>query len=454
MVDHAPARRHPALGGDTIAAIATPAGRGGIGVVRVSGTHARAIATQVLGRVPRARYATLATFNDTDGAPLDHGLALFFPAPHSFTGEDVLELHGHGSPAALQRVLTAVLARGARAARAGEFTLRAFLNDKLDLAQAEALADLIDAGSAAAARSALRSLTGDFSRALTALSGALTETRALIEAQLDFPDDDIDARAAGDVAARLTTLRERASTLRAQAREGAVLRDGLTLVLAGLPNAGKSSLLNALAAQESAIVSEVPGTTRDPVREHIVLDGLPVHVIDTAGLRAADDPIEREGVRRARAALDTGDHALIVIDDSNPGGGLQALAPLLPPGLAVTIVYNKIDLSGRMPGRAGDALALSCKTGAGLASLRAHLLAVAGYRADADGVFSARTRHLDALARAERALEAAAHAHAARSPELAAEELRLANRALGEITGEVTSEDLLSEIFSRFCIGK
>ncbi len=444
----------------TIAALATPPGRGGIGVVRVSGPAVRAIAAAVLGTVPRPRYAHYARFIDACGTPIDAGIALFFPAPHSFTGEDVLELHAHGGPVVLDMLLARLLALGARLAQPGEFSQRAFLNGKIDLAQAEAIADLIDAGSQAAARSALRSLAGEFSQRVHACVAQLIALRTYVEAAIDFPEEEIDFLSDTRLLDDLATLARALDDLAAAAHQGRLLHDGITVVLAGLPNAGKSSLLNALARQDAAIVSPIPGTTRDVLRERIELDGLPLHVIDTAGLRPSGDPIEAEGVRRARAAMQSADRILLLVDDQQDLAQQRAaLQPHLPAGLPCTLVRNKIDLTGRPPGAQGSAhdlsIALSAKTGAGVDALRAHLKDCMGYRPAGEGTFMARRRHLEALARARQHV---AHGRAQlaqqRAGELLAEELRLAQQALGEITGEFTSEDLLGRIFASFCIGK
>lgn len=442
---------------DTIAAVATPPGRGGIGVVRISGPGVRDIAAALIGECPPPRTAALRTFRDAAGAALDRGLALYFPAPHSYTGEDVLELQGHGGPAVLDSVLRAALAAGARLARPGEFTERAFLNDRMDLAQAEAVADLIEAGTAAAATAALRSLEGVFSERVRELTAALTELRVYVEAAIDFPDEEVDFLGEGDVLGRLDNLRERLRSLRREAGRGSVLREGLRVAIAGAPNVGKSSLLNRLAGRDAAIVTDIAGTTRDVLREAISLDGLPLHVADTAGLRETGDPVEAEGVRRARAEIGAADRLLLLVDDRD---GLspseRALLSELPAGVSVTVIYNKCDLSGEPPGPCGeDALRVSAATGAGIEELVAHLKDCAGYRSADESGFSARRRHLDALARADAALEdGRARLAEQAAGELLAEELRLAQMALGEITGEVTTEDLLGEIFASFCIGK
>ncbi|MDG4595952.1 MAG: tRNA uridine-5-carboxymethylaminomethyl(34) synthesis GTPase MnmE [Candidatus Contendobacter sp.] len=445
---------------DTIAAIATPPGRGGIGVIRVSGPLSIAIAEAVCGDLPAARQAAFRRFRAGDGVVLDEGIALYFPAPHSFTGEDVLELQGHGGPVVMDLLLARVLELGARLARPGEFSERAFLNDKLDLAQAEAIADLIASDTAAAARAALRSLQGEFSRRVRALVEELIELRMYVEAAIDFPEEEIDFLADRVIVEQLRTLREQLNALQATAGQGRLLRDGMTVVIAGRPNAGKSSLLNRLAGREAAIVTAVPGTTRDVLREHISIDGMPLHVIDTAGLRDSDDPVEREGIRRAWTEIEAADRILLVVDDQQ---GLtvedRALRARLPAGAAVTVLYNKIDLSGRSPtvrgGEWGTEILLSAKTETGLNLLREHLKACMGYHGGSEGTFMARRRHLEALERATAALERADYQlEVIRAGELVAEELREAQSALAEITGEFTSEDLLSRIFSSFCIGK
>jgi tRNA modification GTPase len=445
---------------DTIAAVATPPGRGGIGVIRVSGPLCVAIAEAVCGGLLSPRQAAFRRFRAGDGAVLDEGLALYFPAPHSFTGEDVLELQGHGGPVVMDLLLARVLELGARPARPGEFSERAFLNDKLDLAQAEAIADLIASDTAAAARAALRSLQGEFSQRVHGLVEGLIELRMYVEAAIDFPEEEIDFLADGVIAARLAELRERLNVLRAAAGQGRLLRDGMTVVIAGRPNAGKSSLLNHLAGREAAIVTAIPGTTRDVLREHISIDGMPLHVIDTAGLRDSDDPVEREGIRRAWAEIAAADRILLLVDDRH---GLiaedRALREQLPAETGVTVIHNKIDLTGRESALRvaawGHELWLSAKTGVGLELLREHLKACMDYHGGGEGTFMARRRHLEALARAAAALERATYQlEVIRAGELVAEELREAQNALAEITGEFTSEDLLSRIFSSFCIGK
>jgi len=441
---------------DTIVAPATPPGRGGIGIVRISGPATRDIATAMLGSVPLARHATVAAFTDAEGRAIDAGLALYFPGPQSFTGEDVLELHGHGGPVVMDLLVARAVELGARMARPGEFSERAFHNDKLDLAQAEAIADLIDAGSAEAARAALCSLAGEFSQEVRELAARVMELRTYVEAAIDFPDEDAEFLANEEVRARLADIGERFATIGESARQGRALRDGLVVVIAGRPNAGKSSLLNALAGVDAAIVTEIPGTTRDVLRERIHVDGLPIHVVDTAGLRDAADVVEIEGVRRAQAEIARADLVLYVVDATR---GLDAAeTAALPAGTAAIIVWNKTDLPGAGPAPAGGklpAVAISATTGAGLPALRDQLKAAAGYQADAAGVYSARRRHLDALTRAQSLFELAETRLAEHASfELVAEELRLAQQALGEITGEVSSDELLGAIFSGFCIGK
>ena len=449
---------------DTIVAPATAPGRGGIGVVRLSGPGVPVIASALLRQgLPEPRRATLATFRDGAGEAIDSGLALYFPAPHSYTGEAVLELHGHGGPAVLASLVARAIELGARRAEPGEFTRRAYLNDKLDLAQAEAVADLIDAGSQAAARAALRSLQGAFSAEVHGLVEGLIELRVWVEAAIDFPEEDIDFLADPALAARVEALRARFDAVTQAARQGRVLRDGLTAVIAGRPNAGKSSLLNALAGHEAAIVTDLPGTTRDVVREQLDLDGLPLQVLDTAGLRVAGegpaDVVEAEGIRRTRAEIARADRVLFVVDAATDPAATAYTDErnALPEGVPVTLVFNKVDLPTALevvvPGVDAQ-LRLSARTGEGLAALRAHLQAAIGYSPTDTGAVSARARHLEALTRARATLEAACTLLAQRRGELVAEELRLAQRALGEITGEFTSDDLLGRIFGSFCIGK
>jgi tRNA modification GTPase len=444
---------------DTIVARATPPGRGGVAVLRVSGPRVRAIGAAILGELPPPRHAALGGFRDADGNALDQGLALYFPAPHSFTGEDVLELHTHGGPVVCDMVCERVVQLGARIAQPGEFSRRAFLNDKLDLNQAEAIADLIDSGSRAAARAAHRSLQGRFSAAVVALTESVTGLRTWVEAAIDFPDEDIDFLAAGELHQRLDAVMVEFDQLESTVRQGVLLRDGVDVVLAGRPNAGKSSLLNALAGYEAAIVTELPGTTRDLVREQLDLDGLPVRIVDTAGLRPDPDRVEAEGIRRARAQLASADHALLVVDASTDAEAAAAeLAAELPPDIGYTVVGNKVDLTGEPAGPAGHLpnwVNVSAKTGAGLEALREHLKARLGFEDPGEGTVIARQRHLDALRRARTHFEAARRQLVERQAgELMAEELREVQHALAEITGEFGSEDLLARIFASFCIGK
>ena len=444
---------------DTIAAIATAQGRGGVGILRISGPEAPAIAELIAGALPPPRMAELRPFRDRGGEQIDEGLLLYFPAPHSFTGEHVVELQAHGGPVVLDMLLARVLALGARVARPGEFSERAFLNDKLDLAQAEAIADLIDSDTEQAAQAATRSLQGEFSRHVHTLVEALTALRTYVEAAIDFPDEEIDFLSDGQVQSQLKAVNEQLEQVRQQARQGQLLRDGMALVIAGRPNAGKSSLLNALAGREAAIVTEVAGTTRDVLREHIQLDGMPLHIIDTAGLRDSQDPIEQEGIRRAWHQIEQADRVLLVIDDQQGFGEEdRQILERLPENLPHTRIFSKIDLTGRRSGlESGDtlpAVALSTRSGEGLDSLRAHLKQLMGYQGTSAGGFSARRRHIDALQRAAQHLDQAQVHLENTVGELLAEELRLAQQQLSTITGEFTSEDLLGEIFSGFCIGK
>lgn len=448
---------------DTIAAIATPAGVGGVGVLRVSGINTNAIARALLGREPKPRHAHYAAFRDAGGELLDRGLLLHFPAPHSYTGEDVLELHTHGAPVVLDLLLRRVCQIGARTARAGEFSERAFLNGKLDLAQAEAVADLIASRSEAAARAALHSLDGAFSQRVKNLLESLIQLRLWIEAAIDFPEEEIDFLAAPDLQHNLAALREQLARLLADTRRGVRLSDGLHVVIVGRPNAGKSSLLNALAASERAIVTAIPGTTRDLLREGIDVDGIALTLVDTAGLRESSDEVEREGIRRARAELERADVALLVTDAAHIAAD-HSLLESLPAGCVGVVICNKIDLAGKAAHREvhhdelrGEEvrLHLSARSGAGLDLLREELKRLAGASEGSAGAFSARTRHVLALECVSRHVDAATQAlHVKRAGELAAEELRAAQQQLGELTGEFTSDDLLGKIFSSFCIGK
>jgi tRNA modification GTPase len=446
---------------ETIVAAATPAGRGGIGVVRVSGPKVPEIAAVILGELPVPRRATFARFLDVHQDPLDAGLTLFFPAPHSYTGEHVLELHGHGGPVVLESIVARVVEIGARRALPGEFTQRAFINNKLDLAQAEAIADLIDAGSRQAARAAMRSLQGEFSSMVRGLTDAVIELRTYVEAAIDFPEEEIDFLADQQLTTRFNTVREHFGGIEQAARHGKLLHDGMTVVIAGRPNAGKSSLLNRLAGYDAAIVTPIPGTTRDVVRERIDIDGLPLHVLDTAGLREGGDLVEEEGIRRAQAEMTRADRVLFVIDavvDPN-AASFVAERPRLPADVPVTLVFNKCDLSTGIPladtYSGPPRITVSALTGKGIDELRVHLKNCVGYQTLDSGTVSARQRHLDSLGRARRSVEdAARQLQERRAGELVAEELRAAQQALNEITGEFTSEDLLGRIFSSFCIGK
>jgi tRNA modification GTPase len=448
---------------DTIVAIASPAGRGAIGIVRVSGADVPRIAAEILGSIPAPRLATFTRFLDGDGSSLDQGLALYFPAPASFTGEHVLELQGHGGALVLDLVVRRLLLLGCRQARPGEFSERAFANGKMDIAQAEAVADLIDAATTAAARAAVRSLQGEFSARVAELQSQLTELRAYVEAAIDFPDEEIEFLGVAALNSRLTRVLSAFDALSAAAHQGSLLREGLTVVIAGRPNAGKSSLLNKLVGDEVAIVTDVPGTTRDLLRQQVHLDGLPLNLIDTAGLRAAADIVEAEGIRRARSEMLRADRVLYITDasleDENTPSLLAAELALLPAGVPVTLVFNKIDLTTMTAGADETVtpvrIYMSAKTGLGLTHLRAHLKGSAGYQGNDSGALSARRRHLDALRRARALAESGARIlGSAHAIELFAEDLRLAQIALGEITGEFTSDDLLGEIFGSFCIGK
>ncbi|MGB3428939.1 MAG: tRNA uridine-5-carboxymethylaminomethyl(34) synthesis GTPase MnmE [Burkholderiaceae bacterium] len=456
------------MAAEPIVAIATPPGRGGIGIVRVSGGDIAPVIDALLG--PKAgqlmpRVALHAPFLGADGSAIDDGIALLFPAPHSYTGENVLELQGHGGPVVLrlivERCLEAGRAIGLRIAQPGEFTERAFLNDRLDLAQAEAVADLIDASTELAARSAVRSLAGEFSRRVHALHDALVELRMLVEATLDFPEEEIDFLQKADAVGRLQRLKSDLERLLAQSRQGAVLRDGLDVVLVGAPNVGKSSLLNALAGEEVAIVTAVPGTTRDRIARTISVDGIPLNIIDTAGLRATADEVEKLGIERTLGELERADAVLHLVDSVHPDRDedvMQQVHARVGRGVPVLTVLNKIDLAGQRPDVDASRVWLSAKTGAGVDLLRGELKRIAGWERDTMGetLILARARHVEALQRARLHLASAAE-HAAQRDcalELFAEDLRLAGNALSEITGEFTADDLLGAIFSRFCIGK
>ncbi|MDB5948071.1 MAG: tRNA uridine-5-carboxymethylaminomethyl(34) synthesis GTPase MnmE [Ramlibacter sp.] len=455
-----------------IAAIATAPGRGAVGIVRVSGVSVAAVIDAVCGRPLKPREATYLPFRDADGSAIDQGLAIHFPAPQSYTGEDVLELQAHGGPVVLQLLLARCVQAGAaiglRVAEPGEFTERAFLNDKIDLAQAEAIADLIDASTEAAARSASRSMAGEFSGEIHALRDALIHLRMLVEATLDFPDEEIDFLQQADATGQLGRLQQTLSRVLQRARQGALLREGIKVVIAGQPNAGKSSLLNALAGAELAIVTAVPGTTRDVVSQTIQLEGVPLHVIDTAGLRESEDTVEQIGIARAWGQIEQADAVLFLHDLTRADAAdyvagdqriAQSLAARLPDAVPVIDVWNKLDAAAapHTPAVAGhESLALSAKTGAGLDALRRKLLEVAGWQSSPEGVYMARERHLQALKRVDAHLTEAVAQLGTSAPalDLLAEELRLAQNALNEITGEFNADDLLGVIFSSFCIGK
>ncbi len=460
---------------DTICAIATSPGRSGIGIVRVSGKNVKTIASSILGSCPNPRHVHYCDFLDANKEVIDQGLAIFFESPHSFTGEDVLELHGHGSPFILNSLLQRVQENGARMARPGEFTERAFLNDKLDLLQAEAIADLIDASSRQAARSAMRTLKGDFSRRIHRLVEQLVQVRVNVEAAIDFSDEDIDVLADTEVLENLRRIKTEIEETFASAEQGAILMHGINVVLAGAPNAGKSSLMNALSGQDSAIVTDIPGTTRDLLSSQIMVGNLPVHITDTAGLRESTDVVEREGVKRAHRAIEEADLILLIVDESseesrNGNTHFDLLARLEQSDTQhqellqkTVLVSNKIDLTSGRPGQdrievegvSVDRILLSAKTGSGLELLGQYLQQVAGLHSDSEDSFVARERHLLALRGAVELVESAlAHLGSEDPLELAAEDLRLAQHRLGEITGEFTSDDLLGEIFSQFCLGK
>ena len=446
--------------GDTIAALATPPGKGGVGIIRVSGPLASSIATQIIGHCPAPRYAEYRPFVDRDGQVIDQGLALFFQNPHSFTGEDVLELQGHGGQIIMDLLLARVLELGARLATAGEFSRRAFLNNKMDLAQAEAVADLINASTVEAAQSAMKSLRGEFSQQIQVLVDEAIYLRMYVESAIDFPEEEIDFLSDGVIEAKAEKLLQQLDQVLALARQGALLQEGMNLVILGQPNAGKSRLLNALAQKNSAIVTNIPGTTRDVLREQIQLDGMPLNIADTAGLRDSGDAVEQEGVRRAWLEVEKADRVLLLVDDAL--GWNQAYADILsqlPPDKGVTVVFNKIDISGGSQERplfSGlPALGISADQGLGMDKLKAHLKQVMGFSGAGDGVFMARRRHITCLENARSCIERGLIAlKTAAAGEILAEELRLAQQQFNQITGEFDNEDLLGRIFSSFCIGK
>lgn len=440
---------------DTIAAIATPFGRGGIGIIRISGPDAKKIATQLLHQSLPSREAVFTSFYDKNGEIIDEGIALFFPAPNSYTGEDVLELQGHGGPIVMNRLLKEVLSVGARMAKAGEFTERAFLNNKMDLTQAEAVADLIDASSEQAARSALRSLQGEFSKKIQTLLEALIHLRMMVEAAIDFPEEEIDFLSDLSVKEKLNALADNIEKTILTAKQGALLQQGMTVAIIGKPNAGKSSLLNCLSERDSAIVTEIAGTTRDLLRENIHIDGLPIHIIDTAGLRESDDAIEQEGMRRTWKAVETADVILMMID----GHQEKIEAPSLTTKKPIVIIKNKIDLTNELPSKEKwknhTMIKISAKHQLGIDELKNHLKALAGFSVGSENTFIARTRHCEALHRAQQHLSnGITQLESHHAGELLAEDLRQAQQALSEITGKFTADDLLSRIFSSFCIGK
>ena len=445
---------------DTIAAIATPPGRGGVGIIRISGPLVLQISSAFLNTTPLPRHAHYSAFLGSDGKALDYGIALFFPAPNSFTGEDVLELHGHGGPVVMDLMLKHVVTLGARLARPGEFSERAFLNDKIDLTEAEAIADLIDSASEDAARLALRSLEGEFSKCVNQVLEKLIHLRTYIEAAIDFPEEEIDFLSDNRIQMDLKKLIEQLEITLTAARQGCLVREGMTIVIAGCPNAGKSTLLNSLTGRESAIVTDIPGTTRDILREKINIDGLPVQIIDTAGLRTSEDIVEKEGIRRAWGEIEKADRILLLVDSSlGLGEKEQAIIARLPKHIGLTIIKNKIDLTnqpvGMDDGQYGKEISLSAKNHKGMELLKQHLKDCVGYQVAGEGSFMARRRHIDALERAKQ------HICAGQDQllnygagELLAADLNQAQIELAKITGEFTSDDLLTEIFSNFCIGK
>lgn len=444
---------------DTIAAIATPPGKGGIGIIRVSGPQVPQITQTLFHKTLPPRHAELLPFKNAEGEVLDRGIALFFESPHSYTGEDVLELQGHGGPVVLNLLLQRILELGARRAGPGEFTERAFLNDKMDLAQAEAVIDLIESSSEQGVKAAARSLEGEFSKAVQQLLGNLIQIRMYIEAALDFPEEEIDFLSDKQLHENMKDLQEDIENVLATARQGRLLKEGLNVVILGRPNAGKSSLLNRLAGRDSAIVTEIAGTTRDVLREHIHIDGLPLHIIDTAGLRESGDLIEQEGVRRAWDEVGKADRVLLLVDKRQEfGAEEEKTLERIPAALPVDIIHNKLDLTGDRPfiknGSRGALIGLSVKTGEGFQLLTDHLKQSVGFEQTAENQYTARRRHIEAMKRVKKHIEQAHQQLVEGAGELAAEEMRLGQEALSEITGKFSSDDLLGEIFSSFCIGK
>lgn len=442
---------------DTIAAIATPPGNGGVGIIRVSGSDVTNIAKQIINRPLKAKFALFTTFSDEDGSIIDSGITLYFPAPASYTGEDVLELQAHGGAIILDILLKRVLSLGARMARPGEFTERAFLNNKIDLAQAEAVADLIESSTEQSARSAQKSLQGLFSRQINEMVNQLTELRAYVEAAIDFVDEEIDFLSDGMVESKIENIANQIQTILNTAYQGRLLRDGYTIVLAGKPNAGKSSLLNALAGHDAAIVTDIAGTTRDVLREKIQIDGMPLHIIDTAGLRESDNPVEKEGIRRAHEEIKKADEILLLIDVKDPEH--QSIVASFSSDAHITKIYNKIDLLGIDPeinqSAQGTQIYLSLRTGQGMELLKQHLKESAGFKGNNENVFIARRRHIEALQKSLNFVQSALmQLKTSKAGELVAEDLKLAQQGLTEITGEFSSDDLLGKIFSSFCIGK
>lgn len=450
------------IGGDVIAAIATPPGRGGVGVIRVSGTDLESLAISLLKKLPKERFATFCNFKDEDGSVIDQGIALFFKNPHSFTGEDVLELQGHGGPIVMNMLLQRVVNLGARIARPGEFTERAFLNEKIDLSQAEAIADLIDSVSQQAAKGAVRSLRGEFSNKIRSLNENVINTRIYVEAAIDFPEEEIDFLSDKRLRDSLVSLRSELENILSEAREGALLREGVRIVLSGRPNVGKSSLMNQLSGKESSIVTKIAGTTRDLVNEFIHIDGVPIRLIDTAGIRVAKDEVEEEGIRRALKEISNADGVLLLIDLSiaeNWQAEVDASLKEYPGDAKVLVVLNKLDLVDKAPVIPKDfkheVLCCSALEGTGIASLRIKLKNLFGLNLSEEGTFVARSRHISALKRALSHISLGnKQLESYQAGELLAEELRLCHDCLCEITGEYTSDDLLGEIFSSFCIGK